>query len=162
MSKPKTLYLEDATMKIKVLTSAVLSPEGMLVQEIPVVVREGVMPALKPVDTAAPKLSDAQVEEVIREAFAANKRSCDAYLEMIGGDQPLCGFAWAYIKPARGQFVKVLKKMKEGYTCEYHGGYTISLHNSCQNMDAKEAGARAFAAELRKHGVNCNVRTRID
>jgi hypothetical protein len=87
-----------------------------------------------------------------------------AYLDSIGGDNAPCGFAWVNIRPARGQFVKVLKEMKLGRADDYYGGYTFwnPSGNSCQNMDAKEAGARVFVAELNKYGVNISTRTQID
>lgn len=75
-----------------------------------------------------------------------------------------CGFAWVNIKPARGPFVNFLKEMKVGRTDDYYGGYTIwnPSDNSTQWMDAKEVGARAFAAVLKRYGINCTVDTRMD
>ena len=112
------------------------------------------------------KLTDIEVEAIIKAAVAEASRHSKAYLEqhLLGVDNYPCGFAWVNIKPARGQFVKVMKKMKLGRTDDYYGGYTVwnpSEWNG-QNMDVKEAGARAFAAELRKHGLKCSVATRLD
>lgn len=110
------------------------------------------------------KLTDAQVREIITKAQQVAAEKTNAYLEKIGGDQYPCGFAWVHIKPARGQFVKVLKDMKLGRTDDYLGGFMIwnPSENSCQNVYAKEVGAQAFAEELRKYGVNANMGSRWD
>lgn len=110
------------------------------------------------------KHADAEVRAIIEKAYTEATRFTKAYLEQIGGDNYPCGFAWVNIKPARGQFVKVLKEMKIGRTDDYYGGYTIGNPSGipCQNVDAKEAGARAFAEELRKYGVKIRVGTRWD
>ena len=109
------------------------------------------------------KMDDAFVMKVIQQATAEALRYASAYIEQHGDGYP-CGFAWVNIKPARGQFVKVLKKMGIGRTDDFYGGYTIwnPSNHPTQNMDAKEAGARAFAEELRKYGVKCSVSTRMD
>jgi hypothetical protein len=75
-----------------------------------------------------------------------------------------CGFAWVNIKPARGPLVAYLKSIGEGYTDEYYGGYTVynPSKNHTQWMDAKKAGARAFADELKIAGIQCTVGTRMD
>jgi hypothetical protein len=74
-----------------------------------------------------------------------------------------CGFAWVRIKPARGAFVNFLKEIDAGYTSE-EGGYVVynpSGHPT-QWMDAKYAGARAFADVLRKHGIQAIAESRMD
>ena len=110
------------------------------------------------------RLSDDDVRAVIQEAQSEASRFTKAHLEQIGGDQMPCGFAWVKIKPARGQFVKVMKDIGLGHTDEYAGGYTVwnPSGNNCQNVDAKEKGARAFAAVLVKHGVNATAGSRWD
>lgn len=115
-------------------------------------------------DTNTRKLTDEQVKEIIEKAQREALIAAIDYLTRIGGDNYPCGFAWVNIKPARGQFVKVLKEMKLGRTDEYYGGYTIWNPSTypCQNVDAKEAGARVFAEELRKYGVKISVKTRWD
>lgn len=75
-----------------------------------------------------------------------------------------CGFAWVNIKPARGKFVSYLKTHHLGSTDSYAGGYTIwnpSKHPT-QWMDAKMAGARAFAAVLRKYDIKATAYERMD
>lgn len=109
------------------------------------------------------KLDPAFILKAIHEATAAATAAGLAHLTKIGGDQYPCGFAWVNIKPARGQWVATMKRLSIGHTDEY-GGYSIlnPAIISCQNMDAKEAGARAFATVLRGYGVPITVKTRID
>jgi hypothetical protein len=108
------------------------------------------------------KLTDVQVKAIIEEAQKEAGRFAKAYIEQNGEHFP-CGFAWVNIKPARGQFVKVLKEMKLGDTA-YDGGFTVwnPSANHTQCMDAKQAGAVAFANALKKHGVDANAYTRLD
>lgn len=108
------------------------------------------------------KLSDTQVQEIIQDALAQAHEATRSYLALIGGDQYPCGFAWVKIKPARGQFVRILKSMGVGRTDSYYGGYLIYPSNFCQNMDAKAAGCEALVNVLKKHGVKAHVVTRID
>ena len=100
----------------------------------------------------------------LQEATAAAIAATELHLIRVGGDQYPCGFAWVNIKPARGPWVALLKDIGMGYTDEYAGGYTIwnPSSNHCQNMDAKEAGARAFADELGRHGLQVSVGSRMD
>lgn len=109
------------------------------------------------------KLSDAEVRKIIEDAQADALRFTKAYLEQHPCEYP-CGFAWVNIKPARGQFVKVMKQMGIGRTDEYYGGYTFwnPSQHSTQNMDAKLEGARVFARELRKYGINARENSRLD
>ena len=77
-----------------------------------------------------------------------------------------CGFAWVRIKPARGKFVTYLKTNKIGRSDEYFGGHLISAMQisgwNGQNMDSKEAICLAAVEVLTKHGISCNVVSRID
>ncbi len=74
-----------------------------------------------------------------------------------------CGFAWVIIKPARGPFIKYLKEQHVGQAA-YGGGWSIwnpSGHPT-QWMDAKMAGAEAFAKVLREKGINAIADQRMD
>lgn len=77
-----------------------------------------------------------------------------------------CGFAYVNIKPARGPFVNYLRQRGIGRSDSYHCGYTLSSYDCCnfngQNVDAKEAGVRAFAEVLKKGGVVCTTFSRLD
>lgn len=74
-----------------------------------------------------------------------------------------CGFAWVVIKPARGPFVNYLKSQNIGSRA-YGGGWQIwnPSNHSTQWMDAKAAGAQAFASVLNKYGINAYADNRMD
>jgi len=74
-----------------------------------------------------------------------------------------CGFAWVTIKPARGKFVNFLKSRDVGHKA-YSGGWTIwnPSDHPTQWMDAKMAGAVAFAEALRSFGINAEAECRMD
>ncbi len=77
-----------------------------------------------------------------------------------------CGFAYLNIRPARGPFVKWLKENNLGRKDDFMGGYTLSSYDCCafggQNVDAKEAGVRAFKNVLKENGINATVYARLD
>lgn len=75
-----------------------------------------------------------------------------------------CGFAGVKISPARGKFVKLLKELNVGYTDSFNGGYYVNdpAHLSTQWMDAKLAGARAFAKVLQESGIKAHAESMID
>ena len=102
--------------------------------------------------------------KVIQEAQEAAAQATHDYLAKIGGDNYPCGFAWVRIKPARGPWVTLLKELKIGKTDDFMGGYMIwnPSGNHCQNVDAKEAGARAFQLVMEKYGVKWIVGSRLD
>jgi hypothetical protein len=80
------------------------------------------------------------------------------------GENPMgCGFAWVTINPAKGEFVKYLKALGVG-SKGYPKGYSIwnPSGNYTQDMDAKYAGAQAFAKVLRDNGVNAVEGCRLD
>lgn len=97
-------------------------------------------------------------------ASAAAAEACAAYLSANPNQWYPCGFAWVTIKPARGPYVAYLKSIKEG-SKGYAGGWEIwnPSGNNTQCMDAKMAGARAYAAEVvRLGGPNMYVGSRMD
>lgn len=102
--------------------------------------------------------------KALQEAQDAGVAAAEAHLKAIGGDNYPAGFAWVNIKPARGPWVTLLKELNIGRTDTYYGGYAIwgSQWSHCQNIDAKEAAAHAYAQVLRKYGVNCSVGSRWD
>lgn len=104
------------------------------------------------------------ISEIVQEAQDAARSATQAYLKSIGGDNYPCGFAWVRIKPARGPLVTHLKSIGLGKTDTFEGGYLVwnPSENHCQNMDAKHAGAYAFAEVLRRNGFKCSVGSRMD
>lgn len=103
------------------------------------------------------------VNEILEQAFTAASEAADGMI----ADNPEtwfpCGFAWVKITPARGPFVKALKEMGAGRT-SYEGGFQVwnPSGNTTRWMDAKYAGAKAFADVLKRHGVNCYAASRMD
>jgi hypothetical protein len=86
------------------------------------------------------------------------------YAPVMGG---VCGFAWVNVRPGTCSFARWAKKQDLGYTDSYYGGYTIYVHGTEfpgfeQSMEIKEAYAGAFAAVLRKHGIQASARSRMD
>lgn len=112
------------------------------------------------------KFTDQEVIKFIHEAFEKASEAAREYLLDIGGDRYPCGFAWVRIKPARGQLVKNLKALEMGSTDEFEGGFVVynPSRNACQNMYAKEVGARAFAKHLKDSGIEDRilVQSRMD
>ena len=74
----------------------------------------------------------------------------------------VCGFAWINIKPARGNFVKYLKKLGIGRKDEYYGGYTIWVSEFGQSMTRKENYARAFVKVLTENGLKAYAMSRME
>lgn len=107
---------------------------------------------------------DPLVKAIADEAFEAAAVATQKYLDENPGQWYPCGFAWVKIKPARGKLVSYLKEEKLGRTDEFEGGFSVwnPSGNHTQWMDAKRAGAVAFAEVLKKHGINAFAQTRID
>lgn len=113
-------------------------------------------------------MSDAVLGESIAIDLALEKAALatQAYLDAHPNQWYPCGFAWVKIKPARGPLVKALKDRGIGRLDEGYGGLMVynPSGNHTQCMDAKEAGARAFADFLKPlyptHKIY--VQTRID
>lgn len=102
--------------------------------------------------------------EIHKEATAAAKVAAQAMYDKIGGDRYACGFAWCVVYGVKLS-TKQGKEMKAvGFEKEYNGG--ISLWNPSdspvQNIDIKEAGARAYADVLKQHGFDAYANSRLD
>jgi hypothetical protein len=108
-------------------------------------------------------MTDTEARAIVKEALDKASLATAKWLAEYDSVYP-CGFAWIVIRPARGQFTKILRQKQLGEVNKTYGGYMIwnPSGNSTQCMLAKEAGATAFAEVLRKHGVDVEVQTRID
>lgn len=75
-----------------------------------------------------------------------------------------CGFAWVTITPARGKFVNYLKSIKAGSKSYYRGGWQLwnPSNHATQCMEAKVAGANAYAKVLMESGIKCYADSRMD
>jgi len=87
-------------------------------------------------------------------------------LAKIGGDRGLCGFAWVVIHGV-SLATKQGKEFKRlGFTKGYGKGAGIKLWNPSgslvQNIDIKDAGARAYAEVFKRHGFEAYGVNRLD
>lgn len=112
------------------------------------------------------KIRDYSVELALyKAACEAASKACAKKIADNPGVWYPCGFAWVTIKPARGRFIDMLKSLPgETGRVSDAGGWMIwnpSGHPT-QWMDAKIAGAHAFAEVLTDAGLHCDVDSRID
>jgi len=125
----------------------------------------------------APKVEDNRdYAAIFVEAKAAAQAACQAIVAAHKGPGPVdhvgaCGFAWARLPKAQGPFVAYLKKAAKnavnprpfgerawdvGWEFWNPGDYVG------QRVDIKEAGAAAFVAVLKRHGINAYAGSRLD
>lgn len=90
-------------------------------------------------------------------------RTTDMYL-FENGENPMgCGFAWVVVKGVRGNKAQMLKDA--GFKKRYDGpGLSLwnPSENMTQDMDAKYAGAQAYAEALREMGIDATAYCRLD
>jgi len=81
------------------------------------------------------------------------------------GEMAYCGFAWVDVFVARtnSKEAKLLKEIgfKRDYKPRCLNLWNCGSYNG-QSMDVKEAGARAYAAVLQKHGFRAYMGSRAD
>ena len=107
-------------------------------------------------------------KEMTEAARAASRAYLDKYLG--GVDQYACGFAWTQIVPAHKGNTRLGKEERRVYVeLGFEKDWTgkeYQLWNpggwGGQNIDVKEAGARAAAEVLRKHGIAAHAGSRLD
>lgn len=108
-------------------------------------------------------LTKEQAIDLIEKAFESARQASQKKYQEIGGDQLMCGFAWTTIKPGTSRIARLLKERYDAHK-DYYGG--ISVWNpgglNVQNIDIKEAGARAFAEILQSNGVKAYHYSRLD
>jgi hypothetical protein len=80
------------------------------------------------------------------------------------GDRDCCGFAWVNIYKVKGSSKLGKALMSVGFSKAYGGG--LQLWNPSgsftQCITAKEEGARAYADEFRKYGIEAYAGSRMD
>jgi hypothetical protein len=80
------------------------------------------------------------------------------------GDRDACGFAWVNVYKVRSNSKLGKALVKVGFSKSYEGG--LQLWNPSgsftQCITAKEEGARAYASELRKYGIEAYAGSRMD
>lgn len=105
------------------------------------------------------------IETIHNEATEAAKAAANKFFqEKLGGrDQYACGFAWVTVFEKAN--TKLGRRLKEiGFRKSYSGGLQLwnPSHFGCQNVDTLEAGAEAYAAVLKKYGIEAYAGSRLD
>lgn len=103
-----------------------------------------------------------QIQEIHAEATVAAQQAEELY-RAKHGEPGYCGFAWVNVPvKASTKLGRVLKEV--GFRKSYYGG--LDLWNPggsfTQSMDIKEEGAQAYAATLRKFGIEAHSMSRPD
>ena len=97
------------------------------------------------------------------DALEAARRATNNYISTYGECPLNCGFAWVVVKNSRGKRAQALKDL--GFKKRYVGP-GLSLWNPSgsmtQDMDAKYAGAEAYAAVLTEMGYQAEAQCRLD
>lgn len=111
-------------------------------------------------------MAEEDIRALLATAFDAARAATNAYLFAHPLDWYPCGFAWVNID-GRSPVVRALKKyypeQQRGHK-GYPKGWDVwnPSGSSTQSMDAKEAGARAFADVLTRAGFPASARSRMD
>lgn len=107
---------------------------------------------------------------IVNEMLEQAAEVAEAKLREIGGDRYACGFAWVTIYPEhKGNTTagraerKIIEAMgfRKDYTGKAYEYWNPSKWGG-QNVDVKEAGARAAANVLRKYGFKAYAGSRLD
>ena len=109
---------------------------------------------------------ETQIPQIHNEAQqAAVEAATKFFQEKLGGrDQYACGFAWVDVYGVRSNS----KLGKALQSVGFRKSYTKSLQLwnpakfGCQNIDTLEEGARAYAAVLKRHGIEAYAGSRLD
>jgi|SRR5210317_407182 len=113
-----------------------------------------------------------QAQKIRQEAWAAavvaTTKYIDTYLD--GEDKYACGFAWVNIAPKHKGNTKLGREERKvlramGLELDYTGkrfSWWNPSKSYFQNIDCKEAGARAAATVLKAHGFDAWAESRLD
>lgn len=108
-----------------------------------------------------------QIPQIIEEARIAAREAAEKFFqEKLGGvDQYACGFAWVNIYGIKGN-TKIGKAFIANGIRKNYNGSAYEMWNpaniGCQNIDTKEAGARAAAEVFRRYGFEAYSGSRLD
>lgn len=104
-----------------------------------------------------------QIQPTIALAQAASQQFFQDQLK--GQDQYACGFAWVDVYVDRTNSKQAQELIKAGFRKDYKPK-CLSMWNPgglpVQNIDAKEAGARAMADALQALGLRAYAGSRLD
>lgn len=119
-------------------------------------------------DAVNPELKP--IVEIRDEMLAAARDAANRKYADIGGDRYACGFAWVTVYPKHKGNTKLGRAERTtlrelGFELDYTGKsfqmWNPSKH-PCQNIDTKEAGARAAAEVLTRYGFTAYAGSRLD
>jgi hypothetical protein len=106
------------------------------------------------------------IAAIHQEAKAAAEKAAAEMLARIGGDRMACGFAWVNIYGVNLATKQGKEFKRLGFTKGYGRKAPIELWNPSgspvQNIDTKEAGARAYAEVFKRHGFEAYGASRLD
>lgn len=106
------------------------------------------------------------IAAIHQEATRAAEKAAADMLARMGGDRGSCGFAWVEVFGVKLSTRVGKEFQKLGFRKGYAKGAPIELWNPSrspvQNVDAKAAGAQAYAAVLKAHGFNAYMNSRLD
>ena len=108
-----------------------------------------------------------QIPQIIEEARIAAREAAEKFFrEKLGGvDQYACGFAYVNIYGIKGN-TKIGKAFIANGIRKNYNGSAYEMWNpaniGCQNIDTKEAGARAAAEVFRRYGFEAYPNSRLD
>lgn len=107
-----------------------------------------------------------KIKNALADAFYEAQKATNEYLHKYPDNWFPCGFAWVVL-PGRCPLTTVLKETYQG-PMRGDKGYPKGWHiwnpsnNGTQCMEAKLAGARAFAKVLTDAGYDCYADCRMD
>ena len=106
------------------------------------------------------------IAAIHQEAKAAAEKAAADVLARIGGDRMACGFAWVNIYGVSLATKQGKEFKKLGFRKGHGTGAPIELWNPSgspvQNVDTKEAGARAYAEVFKRYGFEAYPNSRLD
>jgi hypothetical protein len=107
-----------------------------------------------------------QLKDIVAEACSEAETAANLFFQtrLNGRDQYACGFAWVNIHGIKGN-TKLGKALKEaGIRQNYTKAFSIwnPSGHPAQNVDVKEAGARAAAEVFRRYGFDAYAGSRLD
>jgi hypothetical protein len=119
-------------------------------------------------DAVNPELKP--IAEIRDEMLTAARDAANRKYAEIGGDRWACGFAWVTVYPRHKGNTKLGRAERTtlrelGFELDWTGK-SFQLWNPskhpCQNIDTKEAGARAAADVLTRYGFTAYAGSRLD
>jgi hypothetical protein len=107
-----------------------------------------------------------QLKDIVAEACTEATKAADTFFQqhLKGQDAYACGFAWVDIYGIKGN-TKLGRALKEaGVKQNYTKAFSIwnPSGHPAQNVDTKEAGARAAAEVFRRYGFDAYAGSRLD